>query len=77
MERTRGRWGRETREWSDVCDAIITSFVLLCQSRPLKGGRRRRRRWWKKYKKCLWQTVARSDEPEGRSPPPLFFLSFF
>lgn len=34
-EGTRGR-----REWSDVCDAIITSFVLLCQSRPLEeeGG---------------------------------------
>lgn len=24
------------RERSDVCDAIITSFVLLCQSRPLE-----------------------------------------
>lgn len=30
-EGTRGR-----RERSDVCDAIITSFVLLCQSRPLE-----------------------------------------
>lgn len=28
--------GTVARGGSDVCDAIITSFVLLCQSRPLE-----------------------------------------
>lgn len=38
MEGMRGADGRRRkREQSDVCDAIITNFVLLCQSRLLEG----------------------------------------
>lgn len=46
---------RRKREQSDVCDAIITSFVLLCQSRLLEGGRGGvRKEINKNYR--LWQT---------------------
>lgn len=42
MEGMRGAdGGRRKTEQSDVRDAIITSFVLLCQSRLLEGGRAR------------------------------------